>query len=144
MRILVLGMLLALGYFMSQDVKSNESDIYSLVLVQNVLELRSGERIIVHSWDQKRLARLGDGIGIALLKILTDDDLRNPLKVKTILPVVRDSFVDPDLIAVDSDRQPNVTLFLLRDLSENTSDGETRAQIEDTSEFVKEKTKRPS
>jgi hypothetical protein len=127
---------------MFQDAESNESDPYSLGLVQNVLQLRSGGRIIIHSWDQKRLARLGDGIGIALLKILTEDNLRDSLKVKTVLPMVRESFADPDLIAVDSDRQPNVTLFLLHDLSEYASDGETRAQIQDTIKFIEQKTKR--
>ncbi len=51
-------------------------DPYSLGIVSFELKMNSGGRRVTHSWSQKRLARLGDAVSVALLKILGPDELR--------------------------------------------------------------------
>ena len=139
-RIVALISLITMGFAVSQGEDSDKSDVYSLRTVEFELRMRSGGMNVIHGFTQKRLARLGDAVGIALLKILSIQQMQNSQTVKDLLPIVRDAFDHPELISVDSDKNPKVTVFLLDYLIHNVSDTQTRQDIEETIAFVKQKT----
>lgn len=115
-----------------------DADPYSIDLVQMALKTRSQGIIIAKA--QTHVARMGDKVSIALLKSLNEEELVDPHTVKIFLAVIRDSFSEPQLIAVDIDKKPKVTLFLLKYLQRNISDGQTLQDIDDTIRFINEKT----
>jgi hypothetical protein len=119
--------------------QSEEDDYYSVRVVTDALKMRSGGQRIVHSWTQKYLARLGDRVSIALLKLLNEHDLENPETVKSFLPVIRDAFDQMESISVGEDKEPKVTLFLLSALDRKIGDPEAQQEIRQTIAFVKEK-----
>jgi hypothetical protein len=57
------------------------------------------------------------------------------------LPIIRQSFSDPEHISVDLDKKPSITLFLLKYLKQNVSDAQANRDIEETIKFVEEQTK---
>ncbi len=116
------------------------SDPYSLNLVNSELKVRTASRGIVRSWAQKRLALLGDGISVALLKVLDDSDLKNPEMVKTLLPVIRDAFSQPQAIAIEVDKKPTVTVFLLNYVRQSVSDTQVQSEIRQTMDYIKKQT----
>ena len=65
--------------------------------------------------------RLGDKIGVALLKIYPGKALNKPDNVRTFLPVIDRAFKYPDLIR-DPDRHANMTLTLLGRLQNRIKD----------------------
>jgi hypothetical protein len=103
------------------------------------MEMRSGGRRVIHGFSQKYLARLGDGVSIAILKLLDKDALSKPETVRDFLPIIRDAFAFPELISIETDKTPRVTLFLLDYLGGKVTDLETTRQIHETVEFVKGK-----
>jgi hypothetical protein len=142
MRIIVMLSILAIGLAVPRPDEPDNPDVYSLQTITLELRMRSGGMKVIHSWTQKQLGRLGDAVGIALLKVLSADDLQNAEKVKSLLPIVRDSFTHPEFISIESDKQPKVTLFLLNHLRQNISDAATLKDIDDTIEFIQQKTQR--
>src|SRR5262249_31542523 len=94
----------------------NEADPYAISVVQVALKMRSAGHKFILSQTQKHLARLGDGVSIALLKILDGQDLTIPQMVSEVLPIIRDSFAQPELISIEVDKKPKITLFLLNSL----------------------------
>lgn len=106
--------------------QATDEDPYYLRVVKNALAMRSGNQIVIQSWSQKQLARLGDGVSIALLKILDEQDLANPQTIRAMLPIIRDSFVEPQFIAIEENRNPRITLFLLSCLQRSILDTPTR------------------
>jgi hypothetical protein len=119
--------------------QSGKPDAYSLALVRMELQMRSGGRRVLHGFSQKRLARLGDGVSIGILKLLDDEVLSKPQTVRDFLPIIRDAFASPEFISIETDKTPRVTLFLLDFLGEKVTDAQTKQQIEETVDFVKSK-----
>lgn len=117
--------------------QSEEADPYSVKLVQAALRTRSEGLIIAKV--QTHLARMGDGVSIALLKIFSEAELEDPQTVQAFLPIIRESFSQPQFISVDTDKKPMVTLFLLKQLKRNITDARTDGYIEETIKFVNEK-----
>ena len=117
--------------------QSEEADPYSIKLVQAALRTRSRGLVIAKA--QTHLTRMGDGVSIALLKIFSQAELEDPHTVEAFLPIIRDSFSEPEFISVDIDKKPMVTLFLLRQLQRNINDAQTDVDIEVTIKFVNEK-----
>ncbi len=140
MRTLVTILMALLPLACSLNAQSDPADPDSLNIVSVELKMNSGGRRVVHGWSQKRLVQLGDRVSIALLKILDDTDLRNPVTVRGLLPIIRSSFSAPELVAIESDKKPRVTLLLLEHLEQNTDDAELRQEIQQTAEFAKAKT----
>jgi hypothetical protein len=115
--------------------QSDEHDSYSISIVESASQGTS------LSQPQKNLLRLGDATSIAIVKLLSEGDLSNPQIVESFLPVIRQSFSYPQLISVDVDKRPKVTLFLLKYLEQqNIPDAQTQRDIEETIKFVKDKT----
>ncbi len=112
------------------------ADPYSLNLVSSELKMNSAGHRIVRSWAQKRLVLLGDGVSVALLKLLDDSDLRNPQRVREMLPIIRDAFSQPNSIAIEADKKPTVTIFLLNYIRLNISDLQVQSDIRRTMDFI--------
>jgi hypothetical protein len=91
-------------------------------------------------FGEKQVNRLGDRVSIALIKILNEEDLRNPEEVRKILPLIRAAFVAPQIITVPEDKKPAVTLLLLNYLETTVQDGILKKEILDLKDFVREKT----
>jgi hypothetical protein len=118
-----------------------DTDPYSISLVATALRLRAGGQQVILASNQKYLARLGDGVSVALLKILSEEDLAKTSTVRALLPVIRDSFDQRQFISIEADKQPKVTLFLLSYLRQRIDDPQTQHDIEQTVRYVQEKTK---
>ncbi len=116
------------------------NDPYSLNLVSSELKVNAAGRRIVRSWAQKGLVLLGDGVSVALLKLLDDSDLKNPEKVRDFLPIIRDAFGQPQSIAIEADKRPQVTTFLLNYVRQNISDTQVQSEIQQTMDFIEKKT----
>ncbi len=113
-------------------------DPYDLKLVQANLRIASRGAVELPS-VAKNFQRLGDGVSIALLKILDEQELTKPNNVQALLPLIRQSFSYPSIISVGANKKPGVTLFLLSYLQRNISDAEIKREIRETISFVKEK-----
>jgi hypothetical protein len=99
--------------------------------------MRADRGKFINSATQKQLHRLGDGVSIALIKILGEADLVDPKNIKSFLPMIQDAFAYPDLIARDMDKKPTVTMVLLKYLGQTVTDTETQKEIQETMAFVK-------
>jgi hypothetical protein len=141
MRILLFVCCALLTLVVSSGGQSGEADPYSLTIVKFELQMRLGKQKIIHSFSQKSLIRLGDGVSIAILKLLDDSALTNPETVRSLLPIVRDAFAAPQLISIEADKTPRVTLFLLNYLRLKVSDPETQRTIQDATDFVEHQTR---
>jgi hypothetical protein len=137
-----MGLLLCLVFTLVVSSKGQQesSDPYSMKVVAGALAMRSGGRTVIISVTQKQLSRLGDGVSIALLKILDQQELIDANRVRDYLPIIRDSFAEPQLISADVDRKPKVTLFLLSYLLRNIADGQVQHEIQQTIDFVEKET----
>ncbi|HLZ51038.1 MAG TPA: hypothetical protein VKP61_09815 [Candidatus Acidoferrum sp.] len=115
-------------------------DPYSMKFVENNLRIASASGGGEWASAGKDFQRLGDAVSIALLKVLSQQDLRNPDVVRRFLPIIRQSFSYPSIISIEADKNPKVTLFLLADLQQNISDPGLRHEIRQTISFIKQKT----
>jgi hypothetical protein len=123
----------------SPQSPSQGDDPYSLVLIRTAIDAPENIR---SSWVEKRIARLGDGVSIAFLKVLEEGKLTDPSELQKDLPVIRQAFAVPQIIAVESDKKPKVTMFLLDYMRRNVHDAKSKIDIQQTIDFVKEKTAR--
>lgn len=130
-------LLLFLVNVAGQSITEKRDDAYSVHLVGNLLRYPTQ---LGAGFAEKQVNRLGDRVSIALLKILAEEELSNPQKVRTFLPLIRSAFLYPSLISITEDRKPKVTLFLLRHLENETRDARLKEEISQLIKFVKEKT----
>ena len=75
-----------------QRVTKNTDDVYSIHLVENLLRYPSQ---LGAGFAEKQINRLGDRASTAVLKIVPEEELTNPEKVRTFLPLLRAAFLDP-------------------------------------------------
>lgn len=120
--------------------QGQSDDPYELKFVQANLHNASTRSGVDISAIAKNFQRLGDGVSIALIKILDERDLMNPQTVNDFLPLIRQSFSYPSIISIETNKQPKVTLFLLKHLQANMPDVRVRAEVQRTIEFVRQKT----
>ena len=102
-------------------------DSYSLQVVKACIEEYSMGTYTGTS--AKYLPRLGDKVGIAIVKIYTSSEIMEPKTVRLFLPVIQMAFQYPQLISDEEDRKPAVTELLLNHLRENISDSTLKAEI---------------
>lgn len=107
-----------------------QEDPYSVKFVELALHYRAQGLTI--GQVQRNLVRLGDEVSVALLKSLDEDDLANPRKVQEFLPIICEAFSQPRFITLDIDKQPRVTLFLLKHLELNISDIKVKQDVHQT------------
>lgn len=137
MRVFVTLCSMLLTFAIPLNGQLNEADAYSINFVQKALSLHS--QGIYFSVVEKNIPRRGDQISIALLKIFTDDELSNQQTVRSFLPLIQQSFSQPEAISMDIDKKPRVALFLLNYLQRNISDTQTQRDVEETIKFLQEK-----
>jgi hypothetical protein len=117
-----------------------QAEPYAIKIVEFELRMRSGGRKIIHGYSLKELHRLGDGVSIAIIKILDRPHLTDPQVVGSFLPIIEAAFAYPDLILRETDKHPRISLLLLDYLSHNVPDLEIQKDIQRTREFVTKKT----
>ncbi len=93
---------------------------------------------------EKQIDRLGDRIGIALLKIYSLDELGREALAKAYLPVIRAAFSYPHLIARPEDRKPDVTLLLLQSLPKDDWSDDLKKEASELILFLKAGVQEPS
>lgn len=123
----IYALALSLCLLHAMDCNGQEVDPYSIPLVRSAIQLRS--KGVYTSTEERHLPRLGDRVGIALAKIYTHDELKQPQTVKLILPVIEEAFSQPASILRDEDREPRVTLLLLIFLESNSRAKEVVADV---------------
>jgi hypothetical protein len=89
MRLLGLLSCLLVIPMMLLNGQSEGPDPYSIGVVKFELQMRSGKRKVIHGFSQKNLSRLGDGVSVAILKILDEHTLTDPETVRGFLPYPR-------------------------------------------------------
>jgi len=137
--LLLLATLGATAYGQNQSINVQEAaeDGYSIPIVTNLLKSQTG---LSTGFSEKQVNRLGDRVSIALLKILEETDFKDAQKVKSILPLIKASFLFPELIKYREDRNPKVTLFMLQKIESDIEDDKLKSDITELIEFIKEKT----
>jgi hypothetical protein len=118
----------------------DEQDPYAITIVKFELQMRSGQSKMVHGFSQKQIFRLGDSVSIALLKILDDEQMLDPRNIAASMTMIRDAFSRPDLISIEVNKKPQVTLLLLNHIRGMISDPQMSTDLDQTVKFVKEHT----
>lgn len=118
--------------------QSEESDPYSVQLLRVAMKTRS-EGIFIAK-VQTHMARMGDKVSIALLKDLSEAELLDRNKVEEYLPIIQESFSQPQFIEVEIDKRPKVTMFLLKYVRQGVLDARVQQDVDNTMRFVEEKT----
>ena len=134
-----LNVVLWSAFFLFPAVLLGEiDDPYDLALVKSFL--KTYPKGIHIGKIQTHMQRLGDKVGIALLKISSGTELKNSQTIREFLSAIHLSFEHPEFISLKEDRDPRVTLFFLEHLERDVNDPEVRQEILQTIKFIKEKT----
>jgi len=128
--------LILLGSSTAANVRA-QNETYDVPLVKGLLQHPEG---LGWSGFDKQVNRLGDRVSIALLKILEEKDFQSPQTVKSVLQLIRHSFLFPQLISIPADKEPRVTLFLLTHMENELKDPASKEQISQLIKFVKTQT----
>jgi hypothetical protein len=135
-RVMALMCCLLVVSTLSGGVGAGESDPDSINLVRTALSLRTGGKQIIIARHQKYLARLGDGVSVALLKILDDSSITDAAFARGVLSVIRDAFSEPQLISAESNKTPTVTVLLLDRMGKLAVNAQVQEEITQTIDFV--------
>jgi hypothetical protein len=123
--------------------QADADDPYSITFVQNnfksAMALPGGK----FGSAVKDFQRLGDGVSIAILKILEEQDMKNPKSVEACLSLIRDSFSYPPIISINVNKKPKVTMFLLNYLRQSALDPQIQRDIQQTIEYVQHQASSP-
>jgi hypothetical protein len=119
------------------------ADRYSLHHVSMALELRRSHGQILSVYE-KVLPRLGDAVSVALMKILGHGNPIDAATARAVLSMLRSAFASPQLIEIEVDRWPTVTLFLLEHLERHVSDDGVRKEGRALAESLKAKFMKPN
>ena len=117
----------------------SQPDLYPVKQVRIVFQT-SGTQLGI-SWIDKRIWPLGDGVSVAVMKIMDANKLIEPENCTIYLRLVRLAFSLPRAITREENKDPNVTLFLLAYLKEKESQNAAlEKEIEFTELYVKNQT----
>jgi hypothetical protein len=127
-----------IAYSQTQPIAVTEAteEDYSVATVKYLMKQSSG---FSASFAEKQVTRLGDRVSIALLKIFDESDFKDSYKVNSVIPLIRASFLQPELIAVKEDRNPKITLFLLQKIESESRDAKLKADITQLRGFIRQK-----
>ena len=121
----------------SNEETRAKDDPYSIELVKTLLNQPEAFSV---SWLEKRQERLGDRAAIALLKLLGEQKLMVPLNLRRSLKIIRGAFSAPCLIELSTDRNPTITVLILRDLEQKIKEGDEKRTVGETLTFVQRST----
>jgi hypothetical protein len=125
--------------FLSVPVRAQSRDLYSVKDVARLMRLRQARPYISTGFSEKMTERLGDRAAVALLKIYGKEGLKQPSTLTAALGLIREAFSYPNVISNPEDKKPDVTLLLLQALSDETESSETKRDIGEVLDFVKQK-----
>lgn len=137
MRMFPITVLAALPLMAVTSGAQDNGDPYSIAAVRFELQMRVGELRMRHSFSQKQLARLGDGVSVALIKILDQQEILDPKTLPVVMAMIREAFSNPSLISIEENKKPQITLMLLDQLRSKLRDQQMNAEIDETVSFVK-------
>jgi hypothetical protein len=123
-------------FLVALAARSDEADPYWLDLVRFELTMRGSEMNVRNSFAQKSIPKLGDCAGIALLKLIDTSAEIAPKVIEASLSIMRDGFSAPDFIAVNSDKEPKICLFLLSVFEQRSTDQKILSEIQQTKNFL--------
>ena len=103
--------LIIMFFVVFNTMAQEKKDDYSIPVVKNLLQQPEG---FSTGFSDKQLDRLGDRISIALIKIFSEQELKDPQRIRKVLPLIRQAFNAPNVISVAEDKSPKVTMLLLR------------------------------
>lgn len=129
---LVSSFLVIGGLLTASEVK--EDDPYSITIVKALLKQPPG---FSSGISEKQTSRLGDRISIALLKIHSEKELKDPDRIRKFLPLIEECFQYPNLISIPEDQKPRVTLVLLRVLRMDARDENLKKEILRTEKSIR-------
>ncbi len=141
MRVLILICCLFLTVclaFAQNKTEKPDDDTYSVRFIRDAV--KNPDFALGVSFTEKRINRLGDGISVALLKIYDTDELKNSQNIKNYLPLMEAAFVAPRIITIAEDKNPKVTMFLLKFLQSEVTDEGLKAKISDTIKYIEKQT----
>jgi hypothetical protein len=136
--IIVLVLIACATTCVAQENNLENQDPYSIQLVSRFLQMPPGLAMGV-SFTEKQIARLGDRLSIALLKIYSEKELKDPQNIKLYLPMIKGAFLGSTMIQISEDRKPRVTLFLLKYLRNEIKDKELIKEVSETIQTLEEK-----
>lgn len=87
--------------------------------------------------DEKIIDRMGDRAALAITKVVGSKDLTAD-DINRILLIIHTSFAAPEIIEIESDRQPRTTLSVLKYLDSLPVSPELKIKIADTRKFVEQ------
>lgn len=114
--------------------QAKEDDPYSITIVKALLKQPTG---FSSGISEKQISRLGDRVSIALLKIHSEKELKDPDRIRKFLPLIEQCFQYPNLISIPEDQKPRVTLVLLRVLRMDARDAKLKKEILRTEESIR-------
>lgn len=117
----------------NKEIEAQHIKIVERLLLENSLGINFG-------YDYKQNIRLGDKAARALEEIFSEEDLSVPSNIKNYLSILRTAFAAPDSINDLHDRNPKVTLSILRRIGERTSLPQLKAEIATCKQFIEEQT----
>jgi hypothetical protein len=92
------------------------------------------------SWEEKKFARFGDMVAVAVLQAVDDSEMAEPGKAKDVLIILWAAFGCPERCVKNvDDRRPRVTLLLLEHLRQ-INGGRMDADIDRTKKLILEQT----
>lgn len=81
----------------------------------------------------------GDHVAVDILRELPLEQLRNPLNGRRVLAILDNAFLDPRLIRDPLDKDPAVSLLLLKYIELNNTDESVRALVTQHREWILKK-----
>jgi hypothetical protein len=130
-----------------------QTDPYSLGVVRSAFDLTQWgphafafwNSVLFPTHSQKAITQLGDGVSVAILKIVDLKELSKskPETIKGYLQVIHLAFYSPQMILQEADREPKVTLFLLDYLDEKAPPlADVQQEIASVRKYVRKQTGR--
>ena len=66
--------------------------------------------------------------------------MTDPGVVRDFLPIIENAFAQPELIEIEANRKPAITMFLLKHVNHDIADEAIKRQIQETIAFIRSKT----
>jgi hypothetical protein len=92
----------------------------------------------LESHDSKVLGPMGDAAAVIVTKVAAGRKL-SVTEMDSVLTVLYQSFADPSMVPVVSDRQPLTTLFVLQSMASATKDTALKGRIAEARSYIEKR-----
>ncbi len=128
---ILLGLILLICVGLAIAVNGQKTDVCDkecVKVVANLVEQQKNSLYI--SWSEKDNRMLGDRVADGIVKVFPRKDLFLLSNVKLYLPIIRESFMDIDMIELAENKKPTNSIYFLEDLKKHVSNPETLSDID--------------